>query len=45
MNGAGHEFLARAALAADEHGGAFGTGDFLDKLTDLSYGIALADDV
>ena len=44
MNGAGHEFLAGAALAGDEHRG-IGGPDGLDGLEDALHGRALPDDV
>ena len=44
VQGAGDELLARAGLAADEHGGV-GGGDGLDLLEDPAQGGALADDL
>ena len=43
MNGLGDEFLAGAAFAADEHGGA-GGGDLGDEIEQLLHAVALADD-
>ena len=44
VDGAGHELLARAALALDEHGGV-GGGDPGRRLVDLQHGLAASHDV
>ena len=44
VNGLGDKFLAGAALALDQHGGAAGS-DLADQVKDLQHGVALADDM
>ena len=44
MDGPGHQRLARAALAGDQHGGP-GVGHGVDHVEDLQHAVVVADDV